>query len=109
MSYINFKVSKIKYRVNLPRYAARISHGACYARQAITGSQGVKALVSSLAYWINVNQEEIRASVSAIQYKMKAIIKFSQEEPKAAVISFWSKLEETFTKSPRSSHRQWRP
>jgi hypothetical protein len=55
----------------------------------------MKAQVDSLTFQIDVNQEEMRNRVHAIQYKMEVTIKCSQEETAAAINSIRSKLEET--------------
>jgi hypothetical protein len=56
----------------------------------------MKSQVASLASRINANQEEMRARVSAIQYKMMEVtVNCSQEETEAAVHSAWPELEET--------------
>jgi hypothetical protein len=55
----------------------------------------MKAKVGSLESRINTKQEEIRARVRAIQYKMEVKIKCSQEETETAIHYVRSELEET--------------
>lgn len=55
----------------------------------------MKYQVASLASWIHVNQEEMRARVSTVQYRMEAMTKCSQEETEVAIQSIWSELEKT--------------
>jgi hypothetical protein len=55
----------------------------------------MEALVASPTSWININQEQMRARVSAIQYRMEAMMKCIQEETKVAINSVWGELEET--------------
>jgi hypothetical protein len=61
------------------------------------GQEEMKSQVASLASQIDVNQEEMRARISAIQYKMKAMIKCSEEEMEVAIHAhyMWTELEET--------------
>jgi hypothetical protein len=47
----------------------------------------MKAQMGSLASRIDANQEDMRAGVSAIQYKMEVAIKRSQEETRATIHS----------------------
>jgi hypothetical protein len=58
--------------------------------------------MKNLASWVYVNLEKMRAIVSAIQYKMVATIKCSQEETKAAINSVPAELEQTAIHSIRS-------
>jgi hypothetical protein len=51
------------------------------------GQEEMKYQLASLASQIHVNQEEKRARVSAIQYRMEATTKCSQEETEAAIQS----------------------
>jgi hypothetical protein len=55
----------------------------------------MKYQMASLTSQIHVNREEMRARVSAIQYRMEATTTCSHEETEAAVQSIRSELEET--------------
>jgi hypothetical protein len=55
----------------------------------------IKDQVSSFTSQIDASQEEMRARVSAIQYKMEVRIKCSQEKMKAMINSIWDELEKT--------------
>jgi hypothetical protein len=51
--------------------------------------------LGSFAFQISVNREEIRTGVSAVQHKIEAVMKCSEEETMAAIDSIRSKPDET--------------